>query len=145
MPLKRDPSLIPLSHDHHHGLHLALLIRKAVKAQEGLADQVVATRDFFAANLVAHFRAEEDVLFPVLRAVPGLEQAALSRLLEEHRVLERMVEQLDASAERLTAFADLLERHIRYEEREVFGRYQEHVPASVRAEVAAGIRRVRNA
>ena len=68
----RHPSLIPLSHDHHHGLALALRCRKQALGQikpmglVGLKERAKEFHDFFTGNLVQHFRAEEEVLFPVL-------------------------------------------------------------------------------
>jgi hypothetical protein len=58
--------------------------------------------------------------------------------------LERLARELDASPERLSAFADLLEGHIRYEERDLFQQYQEHVPPAARPGVEEGVRRILN-
>ena len=70
----RHPILIPLSNDHHHGLALALRCRRQALGQikptgaQGLKERVKEYRDFFAQNLVPHFRAEEEILFPLIRA-----------------------------------------------------------------------------
>jgi len=144
VPLQRDPSLIPLSHDHHDGLLRVFQIRRALHAGAGLDDAATATRHFIARDLVPHFRAEEEVLLPALREALGAEHPLLSRLVDEHRALDGLARELDASPERLSAFADLLERHIRYEERELFRQYQEHVPQAARHDVEAGVRRILN-
>lgn len=141
MPLRRDPSLIPLSHDHHHGLVRVLMIRQAVSGGDGLAEAAAATRAFFDSNLVPHFAAEEEALFTVLRRVGGVDDL-IERLADEHRILRRMVAQLDASAPRLSAFADLLEAHIRCEERELFGRCQEILSDDARHQLEIDIRRI---
>ena len=73
----RHPSLLPLSHDHHHGLALALRCRKQGLGQikpmgaEGLRERAKEFLEFYRANLVAHFSAEEEVLFPLMRATGG--------------------------------------------------------------------------
>jgi len=68
MPPRRDPSLIPLSHDHHHGLVRVFEIRRALRGGEDLAAQLRRTLAFYRDDLTPHFRAEEDAL------VPGQEQ-----------------------------------------------------------------------
>src|SRR4029077_12284162 len=66
----RHASLSPLSKDHHHGLALALRCRKQALGQikpmgaEGLRERAKEFLAFYAKNLVSHFRAEEEVLFP---------------------------------------------------------------------------------
>ena len=64
----RHPSLIALSHDHHHGLALALRCRKQALGQlkpmgaAGLRQRAAEFLAFYADNLLAHFKAEEEVL-----------------------------------------------------------------------------------
>ena len=144
VPQTRDASLIPLSHDHHHGLVRVFEIRQALRASEGLERQALLTRAFYDRDLVPHFRAEEEVLVPVLRETGALDEATLQRLLEEHRTLERLAGELATNAEPLLRFADLLERHIRTEEREIFPAYQTHVPVGRRSAVEAEVRRILN-
>ena len=59
------------SHDHHHGLVLAFRLREGLPRHRQPADnpqrQAEDATRFFHDNLVAHFRAEEEVLFPVIR------------------------------------------------------------------------------
>ena len=69
---KRHPSLVPLSHDHHHGLALALRCRKHALGQLNPGDQAsledcaAEVVQFFEAALLPHFEAEEKVLFMLL-------------------------------------------------------------------------------
>lgn len=144
MPQRRDPSLIPLSHDHHHGLVRVFEIRQALRKGGDLPDQVRRTRDFHRDHLVPHFRAEEEALVPALRTAGADVEAALARLTDEHERLREMAAALDAGAERLAAFADLLESHIRFEERELFPLYQQRVDAAACRQVEAAIRRILN-
>ena len=70
----RHPSLIPLAHDHHHGLALALRCRKQALGQmkpvgiEGLRERAKEFRNFVSENLERHFQAEEEILFPFIRS-----------------------------------------------------------------------------
>ena len=141
MALRHDPSLIPLSHDHHHGLVRVFMIRQAVRARVGLSEETAATQEFWTRNLVPHFEAEELVLFPALRAA-HCALDLVERLTGEHARLREMAASLDASPERLSGLADLLESHIRCEERELFTQYQAQLPEAERRAVETQIRRL---
>ena len=125
----RHPSLTLLSHDHHHGLALALRCRRQALGQikpmvaQGLKERVKEYRDFFAQNLVPHFRAEEEILFPLIRARAAESHSLIDELLKDHEQLrkwEGCLEEDKGLAKVLFDIGDLLERHIRREERELF-------------------------
>jgi len=132
----RHDSLIPLSQDHHHGLALALRCRKQGLGQtrpmgaEGLRERAKEFLAFYANNLVPHFRAEEEVLFPLLRsAVPGSGEM-IDELVRNHAQIRQAIPQLEAGtglAKLIFDLGDLLERHIRKEERELFPLFEQHV------------------
>jgi hemerythrin-like domain-containing protein len=92
---------------------------------------------FFERHLVGHFHAEEEALFPFLRERWGDpdRDALLEELIADHRRLEALRNQLAAAdgetvvIATLVAFADLLEAHVRREERELF----EHFPDGIGA------------
>ena len=140
----RHASLIPLSQDHHQGLALALRCRKQALGQirpmgaEGLRERVKEFVAFYASNLVPHFRAEEEVLFPLLRsAVPGSEEM-IDELVRNHAQIRAAIPQLEGGtdlAKLIFDLGDLLERHIRKEEREIFPLFEQHVEG-VNAETA---------
>jgi iron-sulfur cluster repair protein YtfE (RIC family) len=132
----RHSSLIPLSHDHHHGLALALRCRKQSLGQikpigaEGLRERATEVAQFFATDLVPHFRAEEEILFPLVRSAVPPSVPIVEQLLKEHEQISAMVENLKRGqglSQILFDLGDLLERHIRYEERELFPLYEENV------------------
>lgn len=142
VPLRRDPSLVPLSHDHHHALVRVFEIRRALAAQGDLDRERRVTGEFHASELVPHFRAEEEVLVPALRDAKALPERDLEQLVAEHRALEREVAEMARGAGDLAVFADLLERHVRDEERRIFVAYQEHVPPDRRSAVEAAIKHI---
>lgn len=134
----RHPSLIALSHDHHHGLALALRCRKQALGQlkpmgaAGLRERAKEFLDFFAGNLVAHFRAEEEVLFPVIRDAVPASASMIDELIENHDQIRKAVPQLEAGtrlAKLIFDIGDLLERHIRKEERELFPLFENNLAA----------------
>ena len=124
----RDPSLIPLSHQHHNGLALCVLSRRALAADSSPESVAKAARkviDRYEIELANHFEIEEQVLFPLCGTIP-----LVAELVAEHRALESYVGQLRAapSPELIEQFCDLLSRHIRREENELFERVQRELP-----------------
>jgi len=124
----RDPSLIPLSHQHHNGLALCVLTRRAL-AEDGSAENVAkqARRaiDRYELELTNHFEIEEQVLFPACAALP-----IIADLIAEHRTMEGLIAQLRTrpTAEILEQFCALLSSHIRREENELFEQAQASLP-----------------
>jgi iron-sulfur cluster repair protein YtfE (RIC family) len=132
----RHPSLISLSHDHHHGLALALRCRKQALGQlkpmgaAGLRQRAEECLQFYRENLVCHFRAEEEVLFPLLRSSVPQSTALIDDLLRQHEQIRRAMPRLEAGAglaKLIFDLGDLLEAHIRKEERELFALFEKHV------------------
>lgn len=114
--MKRSPQLRSLSSEHHGALVLALKARKAA-ASGDVSAFWPALRERFAAELEPHFQAEEQTLLPALEGVG--ESALVARTLAEHREMRECLAG-PADAANLTRFAELLERHVRFEERELF-------------------------
>ncbi len=132
---KRHPSLVPLSHDHHHTLALALRLRQGTDAllNDGWThdrnEQANRVRDFHAKELRAHFAAEEEVVFPAMKEHVANSLAMVDTLVTQHREIEKLIERLvDAEepvlGETLIALGTILEQHIRIEERELFPLFQ---------------------
>jgi iron-sulfur cluster repair protein YtfE (RIC family) len=132
---KRHPGLIPLSHDHHHGLALALRCRKQALGQikptgpEGLRLRASEVLAVYAAELSSHFEAEEKILFPQMSLhVPGSEQL-IADLQRDHETVRLAIAKLQVAeglGKVIFDLGDLLERHIRREERELFPLFEQH-------------------
>lgn len=127
--MTRHPSLIPLSHDHHNALALALRCRKQALGQIkpmgalGLAERAKEFSEFFTSNLAAHFGAEEQVLFPWMRTQIDASADMIDELLRQHDELRQFAAKIAAGAglaKLIFDVGDLLERHVRKEERELF-------------------------
>jgi iron-sulfur cluster repair protein YtfE (RIC family) len=128
-------------------------VEQAVEPAAGCRRRPLAFPAALAAiegDLVAHFRAEEEVLFPARRGLPAARDL-IAELLAEHRELERIVGQLreakgGALAEPLSRFAEMLEDHIRKEERSLFPVYEREVSPELTQAVGRGIiERIRTA
>jgi hemerythrin-like domain-containing protein len=135
----RHPALIPLSHDHHHGLALALRCRKQALGQlrpmgvKGLKERAGEFREFFANQLVPHFRAEEEVLFPQMRALVPESETIIEQLIRDHQQIRAAIPHLEKDVglgKLVFDLGDLLERHIRKEERELFPLFEQHLGAT---------------
>jgi hemerythrin-like domain-containing protein len=147
----RHPSLTPLSRDHHRGLALALRCRKQALGRlkpmgaEGLRLRAQEFREFFDRQMLPHFRAEEEVLFPFMRGAVPQSAALLEELAREHESFRLAVQKLAAGgglSKLLFDIGDLLERHIRREERELFPLFEKHVESSKAEEVGERIKRI---
>lgn len=121
--MKRHAALVSLSHDHHHALVQARRLRRAAEDPDAdPAEAIQAFARFFAADSVPHFRREEEQLFPL---VADSEEARplLVRVLLDHQRLHALVARLasgDDGRPEMRLTAELLEEHVRREERELF-------------------------
>jgi len=132
----RHPSLVALSHDHHHGLALALRCRKQALGQlkpmgvTGLRERAQEFVDFYRADLIKHFRAEETVLFPLMRETAAANAMLLDELIKQHQEITNAIAPLETGlglSKLLFDLGDLLERHIRKEERELFPLFESQI------------------
>ena len=140
--MKRHPHLRLLSDDHHRALVLARGTRRAAEASgdaSALAKtwQEVVRR--FASELEPHFQVEERWLFPLLETAGD---PLAERARADHSRLRELVRAEPAQSTAL-AFAVLLERHVRFEERELFPRAERLLAPDTKAlarDVAEAVR-----
>ena len=133
----RDPALIPLSQQHHNGLALCVLTERALENDHSAATiNHLARRaiDRYEIELTNHFGIEEQLLFPLIERELG-QMTMVHELIADHRALEAMIDGLRTapSVELLQSFCELLRRHIRREENELFQDIQERLPTDALA------------
>ncbi len=119
--MKRHPALEPFSRDHNDGLILARSLQLRRPGAE------TETRQAWTIELKDHFDEEERLVGPLL------EEAQRTRMIQEHREIERRIDSLPDEMERL---GDLLHDHIRWEERELFPWIETHATAEQLASLA---------
>lgn len=120
-PLKRIEELRYLSHDHHHGLLLCWKIKTGF-AKGISAERIKKYCDWFFTNyLKHHFEVEEAVVFSVL----GNAHPKVKKALDEHQRLIKLFESQEDIEGNLKQIQDLLNKHIRFEERVLFPLIQE--------------------
>ena len=133
--MKRHKALIPLSHQHHDALALCVQIDRKLSRSEDIRAARLLRRqalDIFELSVLGHFEVEEKILFPsVTDALP--DPQLIDQLLAEHVQLRAAFKQLEATADpdladTLLALRELLDLHIRKEERILFESIQEYVP-----------------
>lgn len=130
---RRHDSLIPLSREHQYALLLCLRIHRGLLEHHGDSHwlQMKASHAvrFFEGEMVTHFHAEEEFLFPAMLNLPAAPEL-IDQLLAQHETIRSLIDRLRPAeagslAETLKQFADTLEAHIRKEERELFPIYEQ--------------------
>jgi len=141
MALKRSRELKPLSSEHHQALLVAFQLKKGIAghsesagAPKDLPGLMSLARRFDDQVFKAHARAEEELLGRYLS------EPDMRRLQSEHGEMARFLETARTgkppeTRAALSAFADLLERHVRWEERELFAACEERMDGEALATV----------
>lgn len=114
--MRRDDRLIELSREHHTALKLARQLQRGTATEEA-GTRAIASLQALRAELEHHFRDEEQRLLPMLRDAD--ETPIAERLCAEHRELRALMAAPD-TADARTRLGQLLEAHVRFEEREMF-------------------------
>lgn len=119
-PIKRHKSLRPLSREHHDSLLLCWKIRRGLQKSVEPSRILEYVRYCAVRNLLPHFEVEEQVVFPVL----GTKNEMVRDALEQHARLRALFDRTAADAGMLLVLEQLLEKHIRFEERVLFQEIQ---------------------
>jgi hemerythrin-like domain-containing protein len=122
----RDKNLIPLSHQHQHALALCVLINRALeRGEQNPAEWQDEIQRLFESELVYHFDAEEQFLFPAAEQIANL-AALVAELRQQHEQMRRYaLSPKNGDLRELQEFAATLEAHVRREERELFEAVQQ--------------------
>jgi hemerythrin-like domain-containing protein len=117
-PIKRSEQLAPLSREHHDGLLFAWKIKQGLANNTPLEVMQTYTLWYWRHHIKPHFYQEEKILMPYM----PVGHPMAGRLKEEHDHIRELVIELDYQADRrnLQLLCDLINQHIRFEERELF-------------------------
>jgi quercetin dioxygenase-like cupin family protein len=140
--VQRHSALVHLSHDHHHALVAARRLRRAAEADADPAEAVATFTAFFAAETAVHFREEEESLFPLVAEFEEARPLLVEVLLDHQRLraLVRRLEQEDDVREAMAETGQLLEAHVRREERQLFPLIERLVSPVLDASATTGTR-----
>ena len=129
--IKRDKALHILSHDHHHGLILAQLIKKVSPQYKNLPNTTEGKKDysikFYNDELVKHFEDEEKILFPTVNSKDDEIDNLIEEIITEHKKIKQLINRLESDEDvenTLDELGSILESHIRKEERDLFMKIQ---------------------
>jgi hemerythrin-like domain-containing protein len=141
--VKRDPALVSLSHDHHQALFVAQKLRRA--SAESADEARASFLAYWEEHGRAHFRLEEEVLFPAYAGHDDPRRPLMAWALCDHAEIRSRAHAIAAEAttpvEVLNAFGIRLAEHVRLEERELFPQIEQTLPSDQLAEVAAALDR----
>lgn len=120
-PIKRAPELQDWSREHHHTLLLCWKIKTGLAKSIPFQRIKVYADWYYQTYLLPHFETEENNLLPIL----GAHHPYFQQTLDEHRELRKLFEQKSNLENTLKELSLLLEKHVRFEERELFNSIQE--------------------
>lgn len=125
-PIKRNVNLVELSKEHHFGLLACWKVRQGIKKEISSERITKYILYFWENHLEHHFEEEERFLF-----IDDNEKCQAA--LEQHKELKNLIllfQSADADYTLLTKWANLLDSHIRFEERELFPHLEQILPES---------------
>ncbi|MFD1020814.1 hemerythrin domain-containing protein [Thalassobacillus hwangdonensis] len=132
--MKRHEALYPLSHHHHHALVNAVELKKAgtEKSKKSLQQLRRDVIDFWEKDGRDHFRDEEEVLLPLYARYASVDQKPIAEMLIQHIQIRGRIQairdQEKVNADQFRELGELLETHVRLEERTIFPMIEEVVP-----------------
>lgn len=140
--MKRHPSLIPLSRDHHGALILARLLQKDAPPYKGLPSDTLGKAEyalkFYREELIEHF-AEEEKIIPIIHGInPELDQL-MKEMEKEHLELHELFGSIDKHPDlaiHLDELGRTMEVHIRKEDRQIFPMIQDSCSEEVLNQIA---------
>lgn len=112
--MKRNENILPLSREHHFGLLFCWKIRQALQKEVDIVRILPYIRYFLQNHLLPHFHSEETILFKY-------EDELCQQAIAEHAAIKDLADAiLNGKNKSLQELIDLLDRHIRFEERVLF-------------------------
>ena len=119
-PIKRNEHILQLSRDHHFTLLFSWKLVQGVKNRIDFERIKKYVEYFWHNDMQAHFREEEEILFPHVKG-DQIEKAALDHEQIKEQVYKVLSEDDQEQVYKyLTSLADAIITHVRYEERVLF-------------------------
>lgn len=132
-PIKRSEQLQPLSREHHDGLLFVWKLKQGLENRTSLEIIKEYTGWYWRHHIKPHFFQEEKILIPFM---PAQHPMAL-QLKKEHDYIRELILNIDREPDKhdLIRLSNLIESHIRFEERELFQFLEEHLSKNQLAEI----------
>lgn len=124
-PIKRSIQLQPLSREHHDGLLFVWKIKKGLENRTSAESLKDYAGWYWRNHIKPHFFQEEKVLVPFMPEGHPM----TVQLKKEHEYIRELIIRIDREPDRqdFIRLANLLETHIRFEEREFFQYLEQHL------------------
>lgn len=140
--IKRHETLKPLSRHHMVALHLALKLSRADTDKSRLTvDEIKQALDeFWNPNGQQHFREEEEILLTAFAQHASIERPEIKEMLLEHVEIRALIDtvlkmdEIDVTV--MHKLGEVLEMHVRKEERVIFPMIEKALPEDVLQELA---------
>ncbi len=132
-PIKRSAQLQPLSREHHDGLLFVWKIREGLDNAISIERLKEYTSWYWKHHIKPHFFQEEKLLVPFMPVSHPL----VIRLKKDHDYIRELILTIDKEADRhnFIRLSNLIESHIRFEERELYQYLEEHLSADQLIEI----------
>lgn len=117
--MKRNESIIKLSRDHHASPLFCWKLRQGVKRHAACERMIKYVNYFWDHHFIIHFEEEEKILFAPVN------DHLVQKAIDDHRNVKILIGSLNDSVaenhrDQLSALADTVDEHVRYEERILF-------------------------
>ena len=118
-PINRNEHIKRLSREHHFSLLFCWKIRQGLKTNVAAERIRKYAQYFWEQHLQPHFQEEEKILFAPIK------DRQVQRAINEHKSIRQQIEHLSNYPENkerktLAKIANMVDEHVRYEERELF-------------------------
>ena len=118
-PVKRNENIVKLSKDHHASLMFCWKLRQGIKQHVDEKRMTAYVDYFWNHHFSEHFREEEEILFA------PLQDELVKKAIADHQQVQAFIKTLSDPAARdlyatFAKLADLVDEHVRYEERILF-------------------------
>lgn len=140
--IHRHESLRPLSRHHMVALLLALNLRKVgtEKSKSTAKEMQVELKKFWLPGGQEHFREEEEILLTAYAQHADIDIPEVQDMLMEHVKIRALIDALlkmdDIEISVMHQLGELLDLHIRKEERILFPMIEQALPEDVLVEIA---------
>ena len=117
-PIKRSDEIVKLSRDHHVSLLFCWKIRNGLKKNAEVSRMKKYVSYYLTEHMRPHFREEENYLFAPVK------DDKVQKALDEHVVILNLTDKIlnadEPELDDLQNLAQLIDEHVRYEERILF-------------------------
>lgn len=120
--MKNTQELLTLTREHHLSLSIANKAINTANSQDkvGIDALCVFIEKTFASSFLPHFNTEETTVFKPLMQMNKVLIKPCEQLIEQHKQLLHLAKNLSDNPQLLAQFGQLLQRHTRFEDRELF-------------------------